>query len=137
MLFSVLFFSLCISCFTIYHGIRDTIVSLFTQAREQHDPHSAELTWILRARDTNFSQGLESCPYYSQKIIVGSLQRNQSVQHSKDRGRRECKRRNFKYSCNFQESSKIDEEEMQDRRTFKELEEFVQFVKDSCRRHKR
>ena len=41
-LFFVLFFSLCISCFRIYHGIRATVVSLFTQAREQHDPQIAQ-----------------------------------------------------------------------------------------------
>jgi hypothetical protein len=80
---------------------------------------------------------LESYPYYSQKIIIRILQRKKSIQRSKDRGIRECRRRNFKYSCNFLESSKIDEEELQDKRTFKELEEFVQFVKDSRRRQKR
>jgi hypothetical protein len=41
-LFYVLFFSLCISCFTIYHGIRATVVSLFTQAGEKHDPQIAQ-----------------------------------------------------------------------------------------------
>jgi hypothetical protein len=40
---NILFFSLCISLsFTIYHGIRATAVSLFTQSGEQLDPHSAE-----------------------------------------------------------------------------------------------
>jgi hypothetical protein len=70
---NILFFSLCISLsFTIYHGIRATAVSLFTQLGEQHDPHSAELTRILRARVTDFSQGLESCLQYSLKIAVRS-----------------------------------------------------------------
>jgi hypothetical protein len=52
---NILFFSLCISLsFTIYHGIRASAVSLFPQSGEPHDPHGAELTRILRERDTDF-----------------------------------------------------------------------------------
>jgi hypothetical protein len=39
---------------------------------------------ILREHDIAFSQGLESCRQYSQKIVVRSLRRKQSVQRSKD-----------------------------------------------------
>jgi hypothetical protein len=69
--YTVLFFSLCISvCFTIYHGIRASTVSLFAQFGEPHDPHREELTRILRARDIDFSQGLEICLQYSLKIAI-------------------------------------------------------------------
>ena len=59
----------------------------------------------------------------------------QSVQRSKDPGRRERRRRilnNF-----FKEPSKIDVKELQNKKKFKELEENAQIVKDSCERQNR
>ena len=125
---NILFFSLCISLsFTIYHGIRATVVSLFTQSGEQLDPHSAEPHGSSDHETQTLSQGLESSPSNSWKIRARSLQRLQSVLRSKERGSRDWERRNFKVSCNlFKESSKIDEEKLQEVETLKELEENVQ-----------
>jgi hypothetical protein len=50
----------------------------------------------------------------------------QSVQRSKDRGRRKCRRRNFKDSCNFQESSKNSRRRASEDRNVEDLTEFVQ-----------
>jgi hypothetical protein len=63
------------------------------------------------------------------------LQRLQSVLRSKERGSRDRRRRNFKETCTifFEESSKIDAEELQNGSSLKELEENVQIVKDSCK----
>jgi hypothetical protein len=49
-----------------------------------------------------------------------------SVQRSKDQGRRKCRRRNFKDSCNFQESSKNSRRRASEDRNVEDLTEFVQ-----------
>jgi hypothetical protein len=85
---------------------------------------------------------LESCPLYSEKILAGNfheedlrkklMRRSRAYYARKVRGvetregSRDEEGRNFKDFCNFQESSKIHEEELQATGTFEELEEFIQ-----------
>jgi hypothetical protein len=95
----------------------------------------------------SFSQGLESCSSYSRNILEGKFHEEANRHTLKDQRRKLAevtehttlertrkqrrRRKNFKDSCNFFKNRQRLMKKSYRRR---ELEEFVHFVKDFCRR---
>ena len=127
---------------------------LHTGWRATRSSNSTELTRILRAFDTDFSQGLESCPSYSRKILAGNFHEEADRSTLKDRRKKlthqskaynarkieeeeSAEEETLKILVIFKNHQRIHEEELQKAETLKISWNSFKFVKDCCRRQHR